>query len=141
MHVFKCHLCIILFTFTRKLVFAVVFCPRSNWTMYITLSVCKILFLRKHLYLYDSLNWQHCVYRSSWSIISHWKEEKYIDNYRCYEEEVISSFVLKINWSTKSKRDTVAAIWSLIFTVYIFGRCCTRWSSSLKFSAKLGYLE
>lgn len=91
---------------TLKLVLAFFFCPRSNWTMYITLSVCKILFLRKHLYLYYSLNWQHCVYRSSWSIISHWKEEKYIDNYRCYEEEVISSFVLKINWMKRIQNMT-----------------------------------
>lgn len=117
------------------------FCPRSNWTMYITLSV-KYFFLRKHLYLYDSLNWQHCVYRSSWSIISHWKEEKYIDNYRCYEEEVISSFVLKNQLDELNpKYDTVAAVLRLIFTVYIIEHCYIRWSSSLKFSAKLGFLE
>lgn len=104
----------------------------------------KYFFLnKKHLYLYDSLNWQHCVYRSSWSIISHWKEEKYIDNYRCYEEEVISSFVLKnqlIGW-TKSKTGHCSSNLKFIFTVYIFGCCYSRWSSSLKFSAKLGFLE
>lgn len=88
------------------------------------------------------MNWQHCVYRSSWSIISHWKEEKYIDNYRCYEEEVISSFVLKNQLDELNpKYDTVAAVLRLIFTVYIIEHCYIRWSSSLKFSAKLGFLE
>ena len=39
------------------------------------------------------------------------------------------------------KHGTVAAVLSLIFIVYTFGCCYTRWSSSLKFSAKLVFLE
>lgn len=74
-------------------------------------------------YLYDSLNWQHYAYSSSWSVIARWKEDKSIDNYRCYEEEIISRFVLKNQLDEPSpKHDTVAAVLSLIFyCLFIFG--------------------
>lgn len=117
---FQCHFCTVRLMCHTLACVGFLLLPQIKLNnVYITLSVCKILFLRKHLYLYDGLNWQHYVYRSSWSIISHWKEEKYIDNYRCYEEEAISSFVLNQLDELNPKQDTVAAIFSLIFTVSI----------------------
>lgn len=48
------------------------------------------------------------------------KKKKYIDNYRCYEEKVISSFVLKNQLDELNpKHDTVAAILNL-FLLFIY---------------------
>lgn len=54
---FQCHFCTVHLLCHTYACVGFLLLPQIKLNdVYITLSVCKILFLRKHLYLYDSLN-------------------------------------------------------------------------------------